>query len=75
MSGAKSGVIRQGSQIKINELQAMIFDEASAGDAQRILAPPKRMILQKIDAIKKSQKNGRRLKSCWAQKPFQKHKR
>ena len=53
----------------------MIFDEESAGDAQKILAPPKRMILQKqIDAKKKSQKNGRRLKSCLAQKALQKHK-
>ena len=32
---------------KINELQAMIFDEESAGDAEKLLAPPKRMILQK----------------------------
>ena len=31
----------------------MIFDEESAGDAQKILAPPKRMILQK----KLTQKN------------------
>ena len=36
---------------KINELQAMIFDEESASDAQKFLAPPKRKILEKkIDA-------------------------
>ena len=35
---------------KINELQAMIFDEESAYDAQKILAPPKRKILEKINA-------------------------
>ena len=32
---------------KINELQAMIFDEESASDAQKFLAPPKRRILEK----------------------------
>ena len=36
---------------KINELQAMIFEEESAYDAQKILAPPKWKNLEnKIDA-------------------------
>ena len=30
---------------KINELQAMIFDEESANDAQKILAPPKHLFI------------------------------
>ena len=32
---------------KESELQAMIFDEESASDAQKFLAPPKRRILEK----------------------------
>ena len=30
---------------KINELQAMIFDEESANEAQKILAPPKNLFI------------------------------
>ena len=37
---------------KINELQAMIFDEESASDAQKFLAPPKRGILEKKNDAK-----------------------
>jgi|OM-RGC.v1.036370587 hypothetical protein len=32
---------------KKNGLQAMIFDEESASDAQKFLAPPKRRVLEK----------------------------
>ena len=39
--------LRQGSWRKINELQAMIFDEESASDVQKFLAPPKCRILPK----------------------------
>ena len=40
----------------------MIFDEESAGDAQKILAPPKRMILQnKIEAKKKVAKTRKKV--------------
>ena len=31
-------------RVKINELQAITFDEESASDAQRLLAPPKRQL-------------------------------
>ena len=36
---------------KINELQAKIFDEESASDAQKFLAPPKRRILEKKNGV------------------------
>ena len=32
---------------KINELQALVFDDQSASDAQKFLAPPKLVILEK----------------------------
>ena len=47
----------------------MIFDEESAGDAQKILAPPKRMILQnKIDAKKKVAKKRKKVEVTFGPK-------
>ena len=44
---------------KINELQAMIFDEESANDAQKILAPPKNLFIDftPIFFLKKNRQN------------------
>ena len=56
---------------KINELQAMIFDEESAGDAQKILAPPKRMILQKrLTQKKRLKKTEEGWSHVWPQNHF-----
>ena len=43
----------------MNELQAMIFDEEFAYDAQKILAPPKRKILEKQKSTPKFLKRNR----------------
>ena len=59
---------------KINELQALVFDDESASDAQKFLAPPKLVILekkfwQKRENIKKCRKFS---KKFGADFPFQK---
>ena len=60
---------------KINELQAMIFDEESASDAQKFLAPPKLVILEKKLKLifYEIQKRGVGVKSFLALSPLQKH--
>ena len=45
------GTFIPSSRLGEKKLQAMIFDEESASDAQKFLAPPKLVILEKkIDA-------------------------
>ena len=60
---------------KINELQALVFDEESASDAQKFPAPPKLMILEKklTPIFYEIQKSGVGVKSFLALSPLQKH--